>query len=180
MGFITSYLLGGVAALAAWSMVAPADSGVGPASIVTAFQSPGVMGRAGNGVNRADKGDRLATMASQPSEKKPVASIEVVGVQDAAIIYRDRDGNVLYRTDPLTNTTVVAKGVRLPEITVRQDANSATTAVPVDVRVKESEHHDMPIGCEPAASPIASPHLSHLTGHCISLAEPLTVLAAIN
>jgi hypothetical protein len=179
MGFITSYLLGGVAAVAAWSMVAPADSSGALPNIASAFQSSGAAGSTATTINRAAKGDRLAAPVSQ-AEKKQVASIEVVGVNDAAIIYRDRDGNILYRTDPLTNTTVVAKGVKLPDITVRQDAGSSTTSVPVNVPVKASGQQDMPIGCEPAASPIASPRLSHLTGHCISQAEPITMLAAMN
>ena len=50
--------------------------------------------------------------------------------------------------------------VKLPDITVRQDASSSTTQVPVtvpDKPSKEGELNKMPIGCEPPAlSPCAA------------------------
>lgn len=176
MGQITSYLLGGLAAVASWSMVAPGD-GSTPSPLSTAFQNPAATAASGPVVNRAAKGDRVAPV--QPGEKQTVATIEVVGVRDAAIIYRDRDGNILYRTDPMNNVTVIAKGVKLPDVTVRQDARSSITPVPVNVPAK-GEKTKMPIGCESVASPIASPHLSHLTGRCISQLSVPVKLAAAN
>jgi hypothetical protein len=191
MGHITSYLLGGLAAVASWSMVAPAEPGSGPSSLAAAFQYPATLGGSEGGFNRAAKGDRLAP--ARPGQPQTVATIEVVGVSDAAIIYRDRAGNLLYRTDPLNNVTVVAKGIKLPEVTVRQDALSTVRPVPIDVGNSGGKTGDktgaktkMLVGCEPAASPIASPHLSHLTGHCISQLTPsvltpsFTVAAAFN
>ena len=178
MGHITSYLLGGLAAVTSWSMVAP-DQGFGPSPMSAAFYYPTSPERADAPINRAAKGDRLAPVL--PGDKQAVASIEVVGVHDAAITYRDRDGNVLYRTDPLNNVTVIAKGVKLPEVTVRQDATSSVTPVPIDVPAKTSEKTKMPVGCEPSVSAIASPHLSQLAGRCISqLTAPFAVVAAIN
>lgn len=179
MGHITSYLLGGLAAVASWSMVAPIDPGSGSSPISAAFHYPASLDGSGAVINRAAKGDRLAPI--RPGEKQTVASIEVVGVSNAAIIYRDREGNMLYRTDPLNNVTVIAKGVKLPEVTVRQDARSSITSVPIDVPGKADEKTKMPIGCEAAVSPIVSPHLSHLTGRCISqVAPPFAVAAAID
>lgn len=176
MGHVTSYLLGGFAAVASWTMVAPADSG-GP--------SLGDMFRAspldqGASVVRTTKTDRLmlktSPSATPADQHKTVTAIEVVGVNDAAIVYRDRDGNILYRTDPVKNVTVIAKGTKLPEVTVRQDARSSTRPVPVHVP-DEAKSGKMPIGCEPAASPIASPELSHLTGRCLAQAEVPVALA---
>jgi hypothetical protein len=178
MGFITSYMIGGLAAVVAWSMVAPVDAGL--PGLPAAFRSSDATGGMGTSVNRAAKSDRLASAAARAGEKKPVTAIEVVGIHDAAIVYRDRDGRVLYRTDPLSNVTVIAKGLKLPDITVRQDAGSATTLVPVHVPDKSGELPKMPIGCEPAASPIASPDLSHLTGRCISQAHRPIAVAALN
>jgi hypothetical protein len=169
MSQITSYMIGGLAAVASWSMVAPPDAGSGIPSIAAAFQPADQTGQAHIAVNRAAKGDRLAPV--RPSAQSTVATIEVVGVRDAAIIYRDRDGNVLYRTDPVSNVTVIAKGVKLPDLTVRQDAGSSATPIPIKVIEKTGDMSKMPIGCEPMVSPIASPRLSHLTGRCISEGE---------
>jgi hypothetical protein len=171
MGHVTSCLIGGFAAVASWAMVAPSASFT--PDFVDAFRAGG--DRTAQSVVRSSKGDRWATAAAQQSlpdhdVKRVVTSIEVVGVDDAAIVYRDRDGNVLYRTDPVRNVTVVAKGVRLPEVTVRQDGRSPTTSIPVNVP-DANKPAKLPIGCEPAASPIAAPQMSHLTGWCLAQAD---------
>ena len=96
-------------------------------------------------------------------------------MRDAAIVYRDRDGRELYRTDPLNNVTVVTKGLHLPEVTVRQHANSAVKPVPVDAlqeqardRKPEPRERKVPLGCEPSFSPVASPSLAHHIGRCMA------------
>jgi hypothetical protein len=170
MGNVTSCLLGGFAAVASWTMVAPSDS---PApTFADIFHASGRT----ETVMRAAKGDRLAPAVSQRElpdvgVKRIVTSIEVVGVDDAAIVYRDRDGNILYRTDPVRNVTMIAKGVKLPEVTVRQGDRSTTTPVPVTVP-DAAAPAKLPIGCEPPASPIAAPQLSHLTSRCLASLEP--------
>jgi hypothetical protein len=174
VGHITSYMLGGFAAVASWSMVAPPDSNNG-SRVAAAFQSFDRSTSSQSAINRAQKGDRLAP--ARPSAPRTVASIEVVGVHDAAIVYRDRNGNVLFRTDPVNNVTVIAKGVKLPDITVRHNAGTATRPLPVDVP-GTAERSEMPIGCEPSVSPIASPRLSHVAGRCISEGERLVETAS--
>ena len=171
MGHVTSCLLGGFAAVASWAMVAPSDSAA--PNFVDAFRTTG--DRTSDMVVRSTKTDRRAPAAAQQSLpdsdiKRVVTSIEVVGVDAAAIVYRDRDGNILYRTDPVRNVTVVAKGVKLPEVTVRQDGKSSTIPIPVDVP-DDKKPAKLPIGCEPAASPIASSEMSHLTGRCLAQAN---------
>jgi hypothetical protein len=171
MGHVTSCLLGGFAAVASWAMVAPSNPSV--PNFADAFRASG--DRTADTVVRSSKGDRWATAAAQKSLpdtdiKRIVTSIEVVGVDDTAIVYRDRDGNVLYRTDPVRNVTVIAKGVKLPEVTVRQDGRSATTPVPVNVP-EADKPTKLPIGCEPAASPIAAPEMARLTGRCLAQAD---------
>jgi hypothetical protein len=173
MGYVTSYLLGGFAAVASWTMVAPSDP-VTP-SFADMFRSADQRGS--ETVVRTAKGDRLAASDQTLPDtgvKRIVTSIEVVGVDDAAIVYRDREGNILYRTDPLRNVTVIAKGVKLPEVTVRQGERSPATPTPVTVPVG-SQPSPLPIGCEPPASPIASPQLSQLTGRCLASLEPETI-----
>jgi hypothetical protein len=172
MGHVTSYLLGGFAAVTSWAMVAPGTPA--PPSLAEFFNAPSRS--SSETVVRHTKSDRLAPAASQQALpetgiRRIVTSIEVVGVDDAAILYRDRDGNILYRTDPVRNVTMIAKGVKLPEVTVRQGDRSPATPVPVTVPGADKPAK-LPIGCEPAASPIASPHLSHLTGLCLASLDP--------
>jgi hypothetical protein len=116
-------------------------------------------------VNRADKGNLLAPSRPHGAGGK-VATVEVVGIRDAAIVYRDRDGRVLFQTDPLSNVTVVSKGFILPQLTVRETSRSTTA--PVEAPHEIGNRPPIPIGCEPLASPIAQPRLSHMTGRCVS------------
>jgi hypothetical protein len=115
-------------------------------------------------VERSGKGDRTGPM--RPAARTAdIVAIEVVGLKDAAIVYRDRDGRVLFRTDPLTNATVVVRGVSLPEVTIREHRGRSVAPVPVDVR-PNGERTRVPVGCDPAISPLADP--SPLTGYCIT------------
>lgn len=82
-------------------------------------------------INRNPKTDALPKVASNEAPKR-ITAVEVVGVEDAAIIYRDRDGNVLFKTDPVSNVTIVTKGVVLPEVTIRELADSSVQVVPLE------------------------------------------------
>lgn len=82
-------------------------------------------------INRNSKTDAMPKVANADAPRR-ITSVEVVGVEDAAIVYRDRDGNILFKTDPVSNVTVVTKGVVLPEVTIRELANSEVQVVPVD------------------------------------------------
>jgi hypothetical protein len=116
-------------------------------------------------VDRTNKGDRLA--APRTNERSRVSVVEVVGVSDTAIVYRDRDGRVLFRTDPVANVTLIAKDVELPEVTVRE----SNTKVPVQMPVKtlqESESKRPLDGCDPLVSPLAGSNLSRVPGRCIA------------
>lgn len=158
MFHVTSSLLGGLAAIAAWALVAPSSSSLWHMTDTDAAP-------AASSVNRADKGDRLAP-ARLYGAADTVATVEVVGVRDATIVYRDRDGRVLFQTDPLSNVTVVSKGFILPQLTVRETSHSTTA--PVEAPREIENKPPIPIGCEPLASPIAQPRLSHMTGRCLS------------
>src|SRR5262249_50248577 len=142
MFHITSSLFGGLAAITAWAVVAPnfdqaARAGLAPDNHQT--------------VVRAMKSDRMATPRTTVGAGR-VATVEVVGVQDAAIVYRDRDGRVLFQTDPLSNVTVISKGFVLPQLTVRETPQS--TPAPVVVPNKLEATPAIPVGCDPIASPI--------------------------
>ena len=172
MAHFSPYLVGGLAAFIAMDYVPPATRhlGVLPASVwseaVPATQP-----------DRARKADRAAP-ARNTGSAPDIATVEVVGVRDAAIVYRDRDGRELFRTDPVSNVTVVSKGVMLPEVTVKQHAKSAVKPVPVQVRDEARDQpqerktpvapqRKMPVGCESAFSPVAQPSMAHVMGRCM-------------
>ncbi len=123
-------------------------------------------------VNRQGKGDRLA--AVRQGHNPVITSVEVVGLRDAAVVYRDRDGRVLYQTDPLTNATVVARDVVLPEVTIRSDAQSGVRPVPVESspptppQAKEPARPKIPVGCDPAFSPLSSAAKSNFSARCLA------------
>jgi hypothetical protein len=126
--------------------------------------APGV---ATNGVDRSRKGDRLPLVKAS-GETAGIATVEVVGVDAAAVVYRDQDGRELFRTEPLANVTIVAKGVRLPEVTIRERRQEPTRQVPLAPAGKPAPRL---VGCDPVASPLAGSSVQHLTGRCIAAAE---------
>jgi hypothetical protein len=156
MFHITSGLIGGLAAVTAWVLVAPVDA----AKQTDTTQSQA----AAASTNRAAKADRLAPPRPNGSDST-VATVEVVGIHDSAIVYRDRDGRVLFQTDPVSNVTVISKGFVLPQLTVRETARSRP--IPIVAPHEARKLPAIPIGCDPIASPVAQPELAHLTGRCI-------------
>jgi hypothetical protein len=155
MFHITSGLVGGLAAVAAWALVAPSVEHFNAGMAVDTAQH----------VNRVTKSDRLSAPRATVGERT-VSTVEVIGVHDAAIVYRDREGRVLFQTEPLSNVTVISKGVVLPQVTVRETPRS--TPAPVVVPSKLEALPAIPVGCDPVASPIAEPALARVTGRCLS------------
>jgi hypothetical protein len=128
-------------------------------------------------LDRSHKGDRLGighVAASQ--EPTAVTTVEVVGVRDTAIVYRDRGGRVLFRTDPVANVTVVAKDVALPAVTVREHSDAVAPTSPVRTLRQEDRGRRLE-GCDPLVSPLASSVLSQAVGRCIAGIETDTKVA---
>lgn len=182
-----------ISAVVAWMLATyPADPTFGFLRGAGAWSGPQ---RGVDAVNRARKSDRVAVKQTPHAQERTIATVELIGLRDPAIIYRDRDGRVLFQTDPVTNVTVIAKGVVLPEITVRETSRSATRPVPsivpsaansrepstppTAIRRKPQTKPTIPEGCDPAASPIASPELSHLLSKCMVEAPSAWRLAAL-
>ena len=146
-------VIGGIAIVLAMDFVVPpAGSGLLLFTQAVMQSDSGLS----NSVNRSGKGDRL--VAARTSNNAVITSVEVIGIRDAAIVYRDRDGRVLYQADPLTNATVVAKNVMLPDVTIRSNSQSTVRPVPIEnspvPQAKESPK--IPVGCDPAFSPLAA------------------------
>jgi hypothetical protein len=109
-------------------------------------------------VNRAAKAGRLAPARAQRSEET-AATLEN---RDAATIYRDREGRVVFQADQLSKVTVISKGFVLPQLPVRE-----TRRAPVPTPASSDQRKPVPIGCDPLASPISQPQLARLTGRCL-------------
>jgi hypothetical protein len=123
-------------------------------------------------VNRTAKGDRMRT-AQRPAEQNSVATVEVIGLRNAGIVYRDQEGRVLFRVDPVSNATLVSKDVVLPEVTIRENYRSPVRTLPVTpgttpVQTNNTPAKPTPIpdGCDPSFSPLAVK--ANVTGRCIS------------
>jgi hypothetical protein len=145
-------------------------------------------------INRTQKSDRLVIGAAS-REARPIATVEVVGVRNAAIVYRDRDGRLLYRSDPMNNATLITKGVVLPEVTVRETAGRAAEPVTATVPAKiaptagqkrspdapkgEVRRTRIPEGCDAAASPIAAPQMAHILSKCLVAAPSSFKVASL-
>jgi hypothetical protein len=126
-------------------------------------------------VNRSAKGDRLTSrQAGVAHSQSEVAIVEVVGVRDAAIVYRDRAGRILFRTDPVANVTIVGKDVALPDVTVRE--NRAGETKPMPVRTLQEDKRQLE-GCDPLVSPLARSPLSQVVGRCLAAVAPGSRLA---
>jgi hypothetical protein len=120
-------------------------------------------------VNRAGKSDALP-VADRRQESVPIKTVEVVGVRDASIVYRDRAGNVLFQTDPLANVTVVTKNLDLPEVTIRESDASKVERVPLQKPKPESRDNNTkrPHGCESAFARPSPEPLTRLASRCVT------------
>ena len=140
----------------------------GPTSwqiVSSALTSPPT--RTADQLDRSPKGDRLVGhKPSAAQDRSVVTTVEVVGIRDTAIIYRNRDGSILFRTDPLANVTIVAKDAKLPEVTVREHSEAVPKKVPVKT-LREGDKEKRLEGCDPLVSPLAGP-LSQVPSRCIA------------
>jgi len=64
-------------------------------------------------VDHSGKGNRLVSPRRENSRTR-IGTVEIVGLRDTAIVHRDREGRILFRNDPLTNTTIVTKNLTCP------------------------------------------------------------------
>ena len=167
MRSLASYIAGGLAIALAVEVLGP-RVGIGSTAEVLAPARP-YSAVEKTGIDRTLKGNRLVTHEAR--EQRTIAVVEIVGLRNAAVVYRDHDGREIFRTDPVTNATVVAKDVVLPEVTIRESGASRVDQVPVNApRLRVPSGNKLPVGCEPPVSPLASPP-PNLLGRCISQNE---------
>jgi hypothetical protein len=134
-------------------------------ALQTAQAEPLNVGRAdtGTSVNRERKGDALPRSVA-PQTRNKITTVEVVGVRNATIVYRDRSGNILFQTDPLTNVTVVTKNVELPEVTIRETESTEVERIPAENTGSSAP----PQGCESAFARPAPESLTRTPSRCVT------------
>lgn len=117
---------------------------------------------------KQDRVRPVATPAAQPN----IAAIEMVGLDSPLIIYRDREGRLLFRNDPFSRTTTIAKGVVVPDFNIRRNTPKTPALVPTR-EGQSSEPEKLPVACESAFSPVAAPKLAHIVGRCLVSRDPV-------
>jgi hypothetical protein len=96
--------------------------------------------------------------------RSEIKTVEVIGVRDASIVYRDRSGNILFQTDPLANVTIVTKNVDLPEVTIRETETTEIEACPG----RKDRTVCPPHGCESAFARPSPESLTRTSSRCVT------------
>jgi hypothetical protein len=132
-------------------------------------------------INRTNKTDSLPPAVTSGQERKRITTVEVIGIEDAAIVYRDRDGRVLFKTDPVSNVTVVAKGVVLPEVTIRDVAGSQVRELPAEALQPAPGPTSPGDGCESSVASHTGPaELARVPSRCLTQLPGTSNVAAMN
>ena len=169
MSSLASYVAGGLALMLAVDFALPLPRAGSAMDLLAGSGFSGPDARANNAVDRTLKGDRLTAVAPAKRAQTKIASVEIVGLTNTAVVYRDGEGRELFRTDPLSNATVVAKGVSLPEVTIRYSGATPATPTPVIAPIgRGTPDGKPPVGCEPPISPLAGSVPSGAFGRCIA------------
>jgi hypothetical protein len=119
------------------------------------------------------KGDRTSAPApaGQPST---VSIVELVGVSQATVILRDREGRVLYRSDPSLGETTFARNTELPVITLKEQAQGPAVQHPVQPhKGNEAQQEQKPkprntVGCMADVSPLVKASANRTPSLCLA------------
>jgi hypothetical protein len=171
---LAPYFLGGLAAVVLTNLFATIP-GTHPAAGVTAARAEVVSVTI---PDRSHKGDRLASPA-RAGRKTVVSVVEVVGGRHQVVFYRDREGHVLFTSDPRRSVTRAMKDVVLPQVTIRDHENTPvvpqnTGIPPVSDPDAASQPAPLAPGCEPAVSALAAPVLARRASRCVAVLDGLT------
>ncbi|PVE22137.1 hypothetical protein DC522_22775 [Microvirga sp. KLBC 81] len=164
--------LTGAALLAAG--IAFADAGIAPLAQSQEFLKTALLDHP-----VAAKGDRL--MPARAAEKAvSISIVEIVGLTHATIILRGSNGEVLYRSDPRSGITTMAKNTDLPILTMKEDLQRPAVQHPPATQREGSDEgarkpkRQTPVGCMGDVSPLASASANRMPSLCLaSLERPL-------
>ncbi len=143
-----------------------------PASfnVVSLAQSQGLLKSA---LAAPVKGDRMREPLAVGS-RATVSTVELIGVAQATVILRDRDGRVLYRSDPQSGVTTFYKNTDLPVITLKEEAQGPVVQHPVtrkegnEVQQEEKPKRRNPVGCMGDVSPLAKASAGRSPSLCLA------------
>lgn len=131
-------------------------------------------------INRGNKGDRQPAVSAAQDPRR-ITTVEVIGLEDAAVVYRDRDGQVLFKTDPVSNVTVVTKNVVLPEVTIRQTADTEVKRLPLESTRPVLSPTSPGTGCESSVTAHTAPaHIARVPSRCITQLGGSMNVASLN
>lgn len=111
--------------------------------------------------------DRLVR-ATPHQEARPVATIEIVGANNPAVVLRAANGAVLYWSDPNTRTTIVARDADVPSVTLHWALDKPTRREPDSV---DAERADDRVRCESNLGPILDPKARKAPGACLAAVD---------
>ena len=119
-------------------------------------------------VGQSTKGNRLAiprAAAKQISSTSVdvVGSVDIVGrgTQGLVQIFRDREGYLLVKSDPSTNTSSVAKKVLVPRAPVRETPQ-------LDAQPPRAKASKRTVGCEMAFGPLVTTAQGNFATRCLA------------
>jgi hypothetical protein len=123
------------------------------------------------------KGDRMAEPLPA-AQRATISTVELVGVTQATVILRDRNGEILYRSDPRSGVTIFTKDADLPIITLKEEIRAPVvqhpaanrregTEVPADQKPKRRN----PVGCLGDVSPLARAAADRTPSLCLALVD---------
>lgn len=111
-------------------------------------------------------------------DRQTVSVVELVGVSQATVILRDRNGKVLYRSDPEAGTTTFSKNTDLPVVTLKEEERSPSVQQHPTVRREGSEtpattpqKRRNPVGCMGDVSPLARASADRSPSLCLALLD---------
>lgn len=123
----------------------------------------------------SSKGDRLASV--QPAEtSENISIVEIVGLAEATVILRGRNGEVLYRSDPRSGITTIAKNTDMPVLTLKEDMQGPAVQHPAAPTSQSGEEprktkRQTPVGCMGDVSPLVSASANRSPSLCLASAE---------
>lgn len=128
-------------------------------------------------VHASTKGDRISP-ATVARTKAAVSVVELVGVSLATVILRDRDGSILYRSDPQAGTTTYMKNTELPIVTLKEGEQGPAVVHPSRRQEGREEPDNAqhkkrrpPVGCLGDVSPLAHSGAERASSLCLALLD---------
>lgn len=124
----------------------------------------------------AVKGDRMAGPVSADN-LATVSTVELIGISQAVVILRDRDGRILYQSDPRSGVTTFARNTDLPIVTLKEEVQRPVAQHPVnrqegnEAPQEQKQKRRNPVGCVGDVSPLAKASANRMPSLCLALLE---------